>query len=174
MERANVLVSGAFAGIVPLVCGVLGLALANFPVSFTSGLLPPPLLGLMPLYFWSLVRPDLMPPWAVFILGLIQDLLSGMPPGVWTASFIAAYAFIDRQRDALAGLSGWGAILGFGVVTLIANTCSYLLIAAFFHTFPPVAPVLGMLVVTVGLYIPAVFVLGVIRRRFVGSARTFL
>jgi rod shape-determining protein MreD len=172
MERASVLVGGVFAGIVPFVCGVLCVALASFPVSFTSGLLPPPLLGLMPLYFWSVVRPDLMPPWAAFALGLTQDLLSGMPAGVWAASFIAAYAVVDRQRDSLAGLSGWGAILGFGVVALIANICSYLLIALYFHTFPPVSPVLGMLVVTVALYIPAVFVLGVIHRRLVGSART--
>jgi len=38
---------------------------ANFPVSLLGGLVPPPLLGFMPLYFWAMVRPDLMTPfWA--------------------------------------------------------------------------------------------------------------
>jgi rod shape-determining protein MreD len=172
MERASAMVGGLFAGIVPFACGVLGAVLANLPVSFTSGLLPPPLLALMPVYFWTLVRPDLMPPWAAFVLGLVQDLLSGMPPGVWAASFIAAYALVDRQRDSFAGLSGWAAILGFGVVALIANVCAFLLVSFYFLRIPPVTPALGLLVVTVVLYMPAVFVLGGIHRRLVGSART--
>ena len=39
-----------------------GRFVANIPVSLVGGLLPPPLLALMPVYFWCLVRPDLMPP----------------------------------------------------------------------------------------------------------------
>jgi rod shape-determining protein MreD len=174
MERASVMVGGLFAGIVPFACGVLAAVLANLPVSLTSGLLPPPLLALMPVYFWCVVRPDLMPPWVAFVLGLLQDLLSGMPPGVWAASFVAAYALVDRQRDSFAGLSGWAAILGFGTIALAANVCAYLLVAFYFRTFPPITPALGVLLVTVALYIPAVFVLGIIHRRLVGSARTHL
>jgi rod shape-determining protein MreD len=172
MDRASVMVGGLFAGIVPFVCGVLGAVLANLPVSFTSGLLPPPLLALMPVYFWTLVRPDLMPPWAAFVLGLIQDLLSGMPPGVWAASFIAAYALVDRQRDSFASLSGWAAILGFGVVAFVANVCAFLLVSFYFSRIPPVTPALGLLVVTVVLYMPTALLLGGIHRRLVGSART--
>jgi rod shape-determining protein MreD len=172
MDRASIMVGGLFAGIVPFACGIIGAVLANLPVSFTSGLLPPPLLALMPVYFWTLVRPDLMPPWAAFVLGLVQDLLSGMPPGVWAASFIAAYALIDRQRDSFASLSGWAAILGFGVVALVANICAFLLVSFYFLRIPPVTPVLGLLVVTVVLYMPTGFILGGIHRRLVGSART--
>ncbi len=168
------MVGGLFSVIVPFACGVLGALLANFPVSFTSGVLPPPLLALMPVYFWCVVRPDLMPPWAAFVLGLLQDLLSGMPPGVWAASFVAAYAVIDRQRDTFAGLSGWAAILGFGIAALIANICAYLLVAFYFRHFPPITPMLGVLLVTVVLYMPAVLVLGILHRRLVGSARTHL
>ena len=56
-----------------------------------------------------------MTPFWAFVLGILQDLLSGGPPGVWAASFLAAYFLIDRQRDILAGLSGIGAIAGFAV-----------------------------------------------------------
>lgn len=168
------MVGGLFSVIVPFACGVLGALLANLPVSFTSGLLPPPLLALMPVYFWCVVRPDLMPPWAAFALGLLQDLLSGMPPGVWAASFIAAYAIVDRQRDNFAGLSGWAAILGFGIAALVANTCAYFLVAFYFRQFPPITPVLGVLLVTVVLYMPGVLALGILHRRLVGSARTHL
>ena len=40
---------------------LLGSLLANFPISFTGGFLPAPLFGLMPVYFFGLMRPDLMP-----------------------------------------------------------------------------------------------------------------
>lgn len=168
------MVGGLFAGIIPFACGALGAVLANAPVSFTSGLLPPPLLALMPVYFWSLVRPDLMPPWAAFVLGLLQDLLSGMPPGVWAASFIAAYALVDRQRDSFASLSGWAAVLGFGIVAFVANLCAFVLVAFYFRALPPVTPALGLLIVTVVLYAPVAVILAFIHRRFVGSARTHL
>jgi len=168
------MVGGLFAGILPFACGVIGVVLANLPVSFTSGLLPPPLLALMPVYFWSLVRPDLMPPWAAFALGLLQDLLSGMPPGVWAASFIAAYALIDRQRDSFAGLSGWAAVLGFGIVAVVANLCAFLLVSFYFRAIPPFTPAFSLLVVTVVLYAPVAVILAFIHRRLVGSARTHL
>ena len=168
------MVGGLFAGIIPFACGIFGAVLANLPVSLTSGLLPPPLLALMPVYFWSLVRPDLMPPWAAFVLGLLQDLLSGMPPGVWAASFIAAYALVDRQRDSFAGLSGWAAVLGFGVVAFVANVCAFLLVVFYFRAIPPLTPALGLLVVTVILYAPVAAILAFLHRRLVGSARAHL
>ena len=80
--------------------------------------MPPPLLALMPVYFWCLVRPDLMTPAAAFAIGLLQDMLSGGPPGVWTLSFVVTYAVIERQRDAFAGLSGLAAVLGFATAAL--------------------------------------------------------
>lgn len=174
MERASVMVGGVVAAIIPFVCGLIGVVVANIPVSVTSGLLPPPLLALMPVYFWCLVRPDLMPPWAAFVLGLLQDVFSGMPPGVWAAAFIAAYALVDRQRDSFAGLSGWAAILGFGIAALLANVCAYLLVAFYFRQLPSFTAALSLLIVTVVLYMPAVFLLGIIHRRLVGSARTLL
>ena len=67
----------------------------------------------------AMVRPDLMTPFWVFLLGVLEDFLSGGPPGVWAASFLAAYFLIDRQRDMLAGLSGLGAIIGFAVSALV-------------------------------------------------------
>lgn len=166
--------TGVFSNAIPFLCAALGAILANFPVSFLGGVLPPPLFVLMPLYFWALVRPDLMPPAAVFALGILQDLLSGGPPGIWAASFIATYTIIDRQRDSFAGLSGWAAIMGFAVAALIASLCAYLLAALYFLKFPAVLPVLASWIVSLFLYFPAVVVMGAIHRRFIGSRRSSL
>src|SRR6185312_898645 len=104
---------GILSSAVPFLLALLGILVANFPVSLMNGHVPPPLFALMPIYFWSLVRPDLMRPSSVFVLGLLQDLLSGggSPMGVWTLAFVGAYAVIDRNRDTFAGLGGIYAIL---------------------------------------------------------------
>jgi rod shape-determining protein MreD len=36
-----------------------------------------PALALIGVFFWSVHRPDLMPIWAVFLIGLVQDILTG-------------------------------------------------------------------------------------------------
>jgi rod shape-determining protein MreD len=157
---------------VPAALGVLGALLANFPISFLGSLVPPPLLSFMALYFWAIVRPDLMTPFWAFALGLLEDFLSGGPPGVWAASYLAAYAFVDNQRDMLAGLSGVGALVGFGVAALTACASAYLIVDIYHWQVQPIAPVMAELAVTVIEYVAAVFVLGAIHRRLVGPLRS--
>jgi rod shape-determining protein MreD len=173
MERTGSIMGGrVLSSLVPVSLGILGALIANFPVSVLGGLVPPPLLVFMPLYFWAMVRPDLMTPFWVFTLGILQDLLSGGPPGVWAASFLGAYFLIDRQRDMLAGLSGIGAIAGFAVSALAACFTAYVIVALYYWHVPPLAPMLVQLAMTVLFYIPAVFALGIIHRRLVGPYRS--
>jgi rod shape-determining protein MreD len=164
--------SSLFAATVPVICGLIGVILSNLPISFSGGAIPPPLLGFMAVYFWSLFRPDLMPPAGAFIIGLAQDLLSGAPPGFWTASFIVSYALLDRQRESFAGLAGTGAILGFAFATLVAAATAYLIAWIYFAHLPPVAPLLLQVTVSVVCYIPALPLLNGIQRRIVGPLRS--
>ena len=60
-----------------------------------------PSLGLIAVYYWAIYRPDLLPAWAVFVVGLIQDLLGGGPLGVNAAVFLIAWAAIGSQRRLL-------------------------------------------------------------------------
>ena len=173
MERAVSIMAGRLlSSVVPVALGFLGVLIANFPVSILGGLVPPPLLAFMPLYFWAMVRPDLMTPFWAFALGIFQDLLSGGPPGVWAASFLAAYFLIDRQRDMLAGLSGIGAIAGFAVSVLAAGLTAYVIVGLYYWQLQPIAPMLAELAMTVLFYVPAIFVLGSVHRRLVGPYRS--
>jgi rod shape-determining protein MreD len=160
------------SAITPVGLGLLGVMLANFPVSILGGLVPPPLLVLMPIYYWAIVRPDLMSPFWIFLLGVLQDLFSGGPPGVWAASFLATYALIDNQRDMLASLSGIGAIVGFSVSALLACSSAYFITSIYYWHLPPIAPVMAEMAITVFVYVFAVFILGSIHHRFVGPLRS--
>ncbi len=173
MERVSTFMgSRILATVIPVTAGLLGVLIANLPVSFLGGLVPPPLLALMPIYFWCLVRPDLMSPAWAFLIGVLEDIFSGGPPGVWAVAFVLTYAVIDRQRDAFAGLSGLGAILGFATAALVACGSAYITVAIYFWRIPPLAPVMGELAMTVLFYLPAVVLLGAVHRRLVGPLRS--
>ena len=172
MERLCRSPSVMMAAMVPFFCSIIAVALANLPVSLLGGLVPPPLLALMPVYFWCLVRPDLMPPALAFAIGVLEDLFSGGPPGVWGASFVAAYWLIDRERDSFAGLAGIGAILGFGAAMLMTSTTAYFIVSIYYGRLPPISPLIVEITVSVLFYVPAAFILGWIHRRFVGALRS--
>lgn len=172
-DRTGHLMGWRFLSVlVPVLSGMIAVLLSNLPLSLTNGLVPAPLLGLVPIYFWCLVRPDLMTPAAVFSIGLFQDIMAGGPPGIWTLSFVVTYALIERQREAFAGLSGLGAVLGFATAALVASACAYATVALYYWHMPPIGPIVAELVVTVLFYIPGVFVVGLVHRRLVGPLRS--
>ncbi len=61
-----------------------------------------PALGLIAVYFWLVYRPDLMPAWVVFLVGLIQDLLGGGALGVGVFVLLVVYATMAGERRSIA------------------------------------------------------------------------
>jgi rod shape-determining protein MreD len=160
---------------IPLLCGLSGVLIANIPISVLGGLVPAPLLALVPVYFWCLVRPDLMTPAVTLTIGFCEDVLSGGPPGVWTLAFVLTYALVARQRDSFAGLSGLAAVVGFAAAAAFACTTAYALVAGLAllsgTRLPPVTPMMGELAMTVLFYAPAALVVGLLHHRLVGALR---
>jgi rod shape-determining protein MreD len=159
------------AALVPFLCGLLGVIIANIPISFVGGLVPPPLLGLVAVYFWCLVRPDLMTPAAAFAIGMLEDVMSGSPPGVWTLGFVVSYAVVARQRDSFAGLGGIAAVLGFAAAALAACATATLAVALLYARMPPLGAVVAELAMTVAAYIPCALVVSALHHRLVGPLR---
>jgi rod shape-determining protein MreD len=172
-ERAGSLMgTRLLAGLVPLLCGLLAVLVGNIPITLVGGLVPAPLLGLIPIYFWCLVRPDLMTPATTFAIGIVEDVLSGGAPGLWTLSFVLTYAAVARSRDSFAGLSGLGAVLGFSVAALVACSCAYAITALSFWRLPLPGPIVSELAMTVLFYVPTAMAIGAIHHRLVGPLRS--
>ena len=113
-----------------------------------------------------------MTPAAALTIGIAEDIVSGGPPGVWTLAFVLTYAVVARQRDSFAGLSGLVAVVGFGAAASVACASAYFTIAALYWHFPPLAPILSELAMTVLFYVPTVYVVGIIHHRLVGASRS--
>lgn len=171
-DRIGFSIGSLFAAVIPLFCGIAGAFIANMPISIFGGHIQPPLLALMPVYFWCLVRPDLMPPWMALVLGMLEDLLSGGSPGVWTTAFVASYALVDRQRESFAGLAGFGAIIGFAAAMFTASATAYLVEAFLTWRLLAISPLIVQFAVTILFYIPGAAFLNLIHRRLVGPLRS--
>ncbi len=57
-----------------------------------------PAMTLIAVFYWLVHKPQLLPVWAVGTIGLLQDLLSGGPPGVSIVVFLLLQVVVDRQR----------------------------------------------------------------------------
>lgn len=88
-----------------------------------------PLLALMAVFYWSIYRPDLMPPWAAFTLGLLQDFIGGTPLGVWAMVYLLAQGVVASQRRFFLSNAFLAAWWGFGLIAAHAALLAWLLVS---------------------------------------------
>ena len=77
-------------------------------------------------YYWSVYRPTLIPVWFVFVLGVVLDLMSGMPVGMSSFVLIFVRLIVTDQRLFLASQSFPAVWIGFVFVCVIANAFQWL------------------------------------------------
>ncbi len=86
-----------------------------------------PILALISVYHWAIYRPNLLPIFAVFILGLLQDLLLGTPVGLYVLVFLTVYGVVLSQRRFFVGKSFIFFWFGFAAISMLASIESYFL-----------------------------------------------
>jgi rod shape-determining protein MreD len=117
---------------IPFVLSVSLILLSVVPLRL---LLQNPVLPSLPLiavYYWTLYRPDLMPPAAAFAIGLLTDVLTGAPLGVNAFVFIVVHGLVNLQRKFFEGRPFSIVWLGFTVVAAGAFLLAWLLVSAFY------------------------------------------
>ncbi|HUT48330.1 MAG TPA: rod shape-determining protein MreD [Alphaproteobacteria bacterium] len=75
-------------------------ALMHLPIPGFAELAP--MLPVMAIYYWSLHRPELLPFWTVFLIGLVIDTLTGGTLGFNALMLLLVSAFMRPQRRYLA------------------------------------------------------------------------
>jgi rod shape-determining protein MreD len=84
--------------LVPFALAVLLVVLSLAPVRLPGFGAIAPWLPLIAVYFWSAHRPDLLPVWAVFLLGLFCDLATGGPLGISSIALMLVQLAVKSQR----------------------------------------------------------------------------
>ena len=138
------LLPGFFAAILVLV-SVVPLPLPQYGQVATA-------LTLIPVYYWSLERPNLFPPVLAFELGLLQDLLSGSAIGGTALIFVVVQWVVRSQRRFLIGqpfvLVWWG----FLPVALLAAVAEWVLFCTLNLVITPIEPAIFRAGIAVALF----------------------
>jgi rod shape-determining protein MreD len=142
------------------------LARCLFPFAFTlllvmAGMVPLrvpelspiiPSFALIATFYWSIYRPDLMPGWAVFLLGVVQDLLTGGPVGVTSVMLLIVCVAVGLQRRTLATGSFVLVWAIFLPVAAMALAFAWLLHGLALGVLLDVRPVAFQYLTTIGAY----------------------
>jgi rod shape-determining protein MreD len=111
-----------------------------------------PSVALIAVYYWAVHRPNLMTVWAIFVVGLFQDLLSGGHVGVGILALLMVHVVIDTQRRFFARSSFQALWVFFALVAAGALYLMWLLNCLLQGVFLEVRPVLFQYLTTVAAY----------------------
>ncbi len=149
----------ALRSLVPFLSGVVAMILDVMPLPSPAPHMLAPFLTFAVVYFWSLHRPDLMPPVAAFALGLAFDLVAGLPLGMTAIVLLLTQRIaLTPYRAALAGSFGamWAGCL---VVAIAIALVRWALATAWWaHAFA-LRPDLFQTLVTAALFPPVAWLL---------------
>lgn len=133
--------------VIPSLLALAATLILATPIEMFGLTLPEPVVPMTLAFAWPLIRPSVIAPFALTVVGLILDLLWGGPLGLWPLSLLAAYGLVLLLRPYIAGqdklvLFGWfigASILGLFVAYLAMTLNTGMppsLIALFFQILP--------------------------------------
>jgi len=138
--------------LVPLLLTVALLLAGILPLHITLLQSIAPLLPLIAVFYWTLYRPDLMPAVAVFAIGLLQDILVGLPIGVSGCVLVCVHAAVNTQRRFFAGKSFAVLWVGFAVVASAALILGWLLTCVYYATLVTPDRLIFQILITIGCF----------------------
>ena len=138
--------------ILPAVVTLAAVLLVALPVGVPFFAVVTPFLPLMAVYYWSIYRPDLLPPAAVFAIGVLQDILTGSPVGLVALVLLLVQALAVSQRRILLGQAFLVEWSGFLLVAAGAALVSWLLASGYNVAVVPPAPFVTQALLTAALY----------------------
>ena len=138
--------------LVPLGVTLLMVILGAVPVPVAGYAAVVPLFALCAVFFWAVYRPDLMPPWLVFVIGLTQDALAGTPFGLNAIMLLIVYGMVASQRRFFLNKPFTLVWWGFMLVALIAIVVAWLLASIAFGVIIRPGPASFQFLITLALY----------------------
>ena len=90
---------------VPLVQCLILTVLFSLPFRPFGLSLPEPIFPMVPAFAWAVIRPSMLAPAGVLLMGLFLDILWGAPMGLWALSLLLVYGAALIGRSMMAGQS---------------------------------------------------------------------
>jgi rod shape-determining protein MreD len=155
--------------VLPIATTVLAALLSIEPLHLDGYAGLTPAFTLMATYHWTIYRPDRLPAPSLFLIGIIQDLLSGGLPGETAVTLLLVRAIVLPQRHYFVDPLFAFIWAGFTLLTAGAMLFSWalhsLLAAEFLDLRGPVLRA----VLTIAVFPIASFLLGRSQRALIGA-----
>lgn len=125
-----------------------------------------PALALIAVYYWTVFRPDLMPEWVVFLIGLFQDLVSGGILGIGALTLLLVQLLVKALRRTFVGASFVAIWMIFAMVALGAELTAWLLNSALHARLVDPEPAMLQAAMTLAFYPALAWLFGWAQRAF--------
>ncbi len=138
--------------LVPAALGVFFVLISSIPF-YLPGFGPvAPNFVLMAVFFWAIHRVDLFTSVTVFFIGLLLDILVGLPPGINAAVLVLVRTIAASQGKVFRGKSFLVLWWGFGLVALAAGGVIWGLTALYHLTLIDPTPIVFQMAITVAVF----------------------
>jgi rod shape-determining protein MreD len=126
---------------VPLLQALAATVLFGIPLRLWGLQLPEPVFAMPVVFAWAVIRPSVLAPMGILIMGLFLDLFWGGSMGLWPLCLLIAYGVLLAGRSMMAGQSRTILWVWYGIVTGIALLSGYLFIMLDDRAMPSFAAV---------------------------------
>ena len=114
--------------------------------------LPEPVFPMVLAFAWAVIRPSLLGPLTLLILGLFHDFFWDGPLGLWALALICAYGLALGGRSLMAGQGGVVMGAWYAAACCLALGVAYVFATMVAHEQPNFLSVVWQLMWTVALY----------------------
>ena len=111
-----------------------------------------PLISFTAVFYWTIFRPNVLPKWLVFVFGLTEDALYGLPLGYHTLVLMIFYGMVSNQRKHLAQQPFFVLWFLFGVSILFASLLLWITLSLYMTHILSIEPVVIQWAVTFAVY----------------------
>jgi rod shape-determining protein MreD len=162
-------VNGGTARLLPIATTILAALISILPLRIAGYAALTPAFTLMAAYHWTIYRPDLLPPLALFAIGLGEDLLAGAPLGVSALLLLIVYVTVLSYRRYFVNRTFPFVWTGFTLLTVSALLGLWALHCVLDATILDIRNTIFRAVLTIAIFPLASFLLGRTQRALMGT-----
>jgi rod shape-determining protein MreD len=137
---------------VPMVQAMIATILFGIPLRVFGLGLPEPVFPLALAFAWAVIRPSILAPFAILVLGLFLDIFWGGPMGLWALCLLIAYGVSLAGRSMMAGQSRLMMAAWYALTVATAMVAGYLFVLLDSRSSPGVVPMAWQFLATIVLY----------------------
>lgn len=113
----------------PALIAIAATIVLQTPVELFGLHLPEPVIPMVLAFAWPLIRPSVLGPVVLAGLGLLLDILTYGPLGLWGLTFLAVYSVVLASRSFLAGQETAVLFVWYAACCVLAFVLAYVAMA---------------------------------------------